>query len=128
MLFTIYITEIVSLLIDCFAHLYADDTVIYCIADTIELAIERLQLAFNTLQTVLAQLKLVLNADKTKFMVFTRAQNVDYSKLCLKTQKNSHIERVSEYKYLGIWLDDKVAFKLHVETLASKLHPKIGFL
>ena len=127
-LFTIYINEIVSLLTDCFAHLYADDTVIYCIADTIELAIERLQLAFNTLQTFFVQLKLVLNASKTKFMVFTRAQHVDYSNLCIKTLKGSHIDRVSEYKYLGIWLDDKVTFNLHVDTLASKLRQKIGFL
>ena len=127
-LFTIYINEIISFLIDCFAHLYADDTVIYCIADSIELAIERLQLAFNILQTVLAQLKLVLNANKTKFMVFTRAQHVDYSKLFIKTLKESHIERVSEYKYLGIWLDDKLTFKLHIDTLASKLRQKIGFL
>ena len=111
-LFTIYINEIVSALTDCYAHLYADDTVIYCIAVSLELAVERLQLAFNTLQTVLAQLKLVLNANKTKFMVFTRSNTVDYNNLCIKTVKDTLIERVSEYKYLGIWIDDIDFFQI----------------
>ena len=127
-LFTIFINEIIAALTDCLAHLYADDTVIYCIAYSLELAVERLQLAFNILQTVLAQLKLVLNASKTKFMVFTRSLNVDYSNLCIKTVKEAQIERVSKYKYLGIWLDDKLTFKFHIDTLASKLRQKIGFL
>ena len=61
-------------------------------------------------------------------MVFTRSQNVDYSNLCIKTVKGAQIERVSEYKYLGIWLDDKVTFKFHIDTLANKLRQKIGFL
>ena len=61
-------------------------------------------------------------------MVFTRSKTVDYSNLCIKTVKNTLIERVSEYKYLGIWLDDKLTFKFHIDTLASKLRQKIGFL
>ena len=33
-LFTIFINDIISSLHDCQAHLYADDTVLYCIADS----------------------------------------------------------------------------------------------
>ena len=61
-------------------------------------------------------------------MVFTRSNTVDYSNLCIKTVKDTLIERVSEYKYLGIWIDDKISFKFHIDTLASKLRQKIGFL
>ena len=61
-------------------------------------------------------------------MVFTWAKIIDCSKLCIKTLKGSPIEMVSEYKYLGIWLDDKVTFDLHIDTLASKLRQKNGFL
>ena len=38
------------------------------------------------------------------------------------------IERVTEYKYLGIWIDEKLTFKHHIELLAGKLRQKIGFL
>ena len=59
---------------------YADDTVIYCFAPTLNQAIENLQNAFIVVQNTLHQLKLVRNADKTKLMLFTgsraRPQNV----------------------------------------------------
>ena len=65
-LFTIFINDIVSTMDDCHAHSYADDTVLYCIADSIQLAMEKLQLSFNALQKALINLKLVFNAGKTK--------------------------------------------------------------
>ena len=47
---------------------YADDTVIYCSASTLNQALCQLQLAFNTVQHTLCDLKLVLNADKTHYV------------------------------------------------------------
>ena len=69
-LFTIYINDIASALENCNAHLYADDTVLSCSADTVQLAVENLQLSFTALQNALVDLKLGLNASKTKFMLF----------------------------------------------------------
>ena len=48
--------------------------------------------------------------------------------LHLNTFSRSPIERVTEYKYLGIWLDEKLTFKYHISDLATKLRQKIGFL
>ena len=42
------------------------------------------RLVFNTdLQVALSNHKLDLNADKTKFMLFTRAKNIDYDNLII---------------------------------------------
>ena len=60
-LFTIYINDIVSSLNGCQVQLYADDTVVYCIADSVQLANKNLQLSFTTLKRALIKLKLVLN-------------------------------------------------------------------
>lgn len=30
------------------------------------------------------------------------------------------IERVSSYKYLGFWLNDKLCFKKHIDEMKSK--------
>ena len=127
-LFTIYINNMVTKLKDCHSHLYADDTVIYCIANSVQLAMEKLQHAFNTLQDALIALKLVLNSSKTKFMIFSRAQNINYDFLHINTFNGSPIERVTEYKYLGIWLDDQLTFKYHISDLTTRLRQKIGFL
>ena len=127
-LFTVFINDIISPLHDCQAHLYADDTVLYCIADSTQLAIENFQLSFIVLQKALINLKLVLNAGKTKCMLFSRARNASTDNLHLSTLSGSCIERVTEYKYLGVWLDEKLTFKYHVDILAFKLRQKVGFL
>ncbi len=38
------------------------------------------------------------------------------------------IERVSIYKYLGIWLDEKLAVDVHINYLVKRLKPRLGFL
>lgn len=43
-------------------HLYADDSVIYTYAPSIEQAVQELQIVFNSLQTALLSFKLILNA------------------------------------------------------------------
>ena len=37
------------------------------------------------------------------------------------------LQVVSYYKYLGIWLDDCLTFKLHVTNLLKKLRVRLGF-
>ncbi len=61
-------------------------------------------------------------------MLFTRNKNVNYEGLHIHPVNGLDIERVSEYKYLGIWLDEKLTFKYHVDYLVCKLQQKIGFL
>lgn len=55
-LFTIYINNIVSSITNCHIHLYADDTVLYCFADSVQVAVDHLQLCFNSRQTELTNL------------------------------------------------------------------------
>ncbi len=50
-------------------------------------------------------------------MLFTRTRDTDYI----------YIEGVTEYKYLGIWLDEKLTFNYYIVNFVSKLHQKIGF-
>ena len=52
-LFTLYINELISSITCCHAHLYADDTIVYCTADTPQAATDNLQLSFNLLQDTL---------------------------------------------------------------------------
>ena len=53
-------------------------------------------------------------------MIFSRARDP------ILTGHN--IERVSENKYLGIWLNQKLTFKFHNNILVSKLRQEIGYL
>lgn len=53
-------------------HLYADDSIIYSLAPSVEQALINLQDDFCIIQRTLSNLKLVLNPGKSKYMIFTK--------------------------------------------------------
>lgn len=55
---------------DARMHLYADDMEVYCQAKSVISVPKCLQSAFDSIQSDILQLKLVLNADKTKATLF----------------------------------------------------------
>uniref|UniRef100_A0AAX7U0Q4 Reverse transcriptase domain-containing protein n=1 Tax=Astatotilapia calliptera TaxID=8154 RepID=A0AAX7U0Q4_ASTCA len=66
LLFIMYINDLGQNVSNASMHFYADDTVIYSFGSNFEKAIESLQKAFDVVQHTLLELKLVLNAEKTK--------------------------------------------------------------
>lgn len=56
-------------------HFYGDDTVIYCSAPTQYQALCQLQLVIDTVQHTFHDLKLILNADKTKLMMLKKIRH-----------------------------------------------------
>ena len=86
-----------------------------------------LQNAFIVFQNTLLQLKLVLNADKTKCVLFTNSRNGPLNIASVVTLEGSEIQFVNSYKYLGILIDDSLTFKPHVLYLVRKLRLKLGF-
>lgn len=84
--------------INFFSCWFADDTVLFFFANAAHSATEILQQAFDKLQDAFFNLKLVLHENKTKLDV------VD-NRLHITTLNGHSIEWVSEYKYLGLWLD-----------------------
>ncbi len=125
LLFTIYVNNLGQNISNATLHLYADDTVIYSCAATLVHAVEHLQNAFFVMQNTLHELKLVLNADKTKLMLFTNSKSS--ANVPVYTANGKEIEVVKSYKYLGIVLDDSLHFKPHVQYLVRKLRLKLGF-
>ena len=70
--------------------------------------------------------KLILNATKTKIMVFrTRGRgNVSLSVEINQT----HITQVTEFNFLGIIFDEHLSWKSHIDALRVKLSRAIGVL
>lgn len=63
-LFSIYINNLGAGLSPTKVHLYADDTILYTFASSVQEAVNYLQSAFNKIQNSLVGLRLVLNAKK----------------------------------------------------------------
>ena len=60
-------------------------------------------------------------------MVFSKARSQLLDNCSILSLDGKSIERVSSYKYLGIWIDDKLSFKVHINTLVKKLKVKLVF-
>ena len=48
-------------------------------------------------------------------MFFSKSCNNVTDDLCISTLDGATIDRVPAYKYLGIWIDEKLSFKNEVE-------------
>ncbi len=126
-LFNIYVNDIALAAGDSHVHLYADDTIIYTFSSSLTSALSSLQASFTRIQHAFSSLRLVLNTNKTKCMLFNR--NLLYVENLPKiiSSDGSEIICVECYKYLCIWLDSKLSFETHINVLLRKVKSRIGF-
>lgn len=124
-LFSLYVDKILRDVDDTIA--YADDMVIIeADSDPVQLQ-ANLERKFLLFKQAADSLKLKINIDKTKLMVF-RGPSGDYfprewkriRSIKLAISNDMRIERVEEFKYLGVWLDPMLKFDLHVKRTAAK--------
>ena len=69
--------------------------------------------------------RLTLNCNKTVYMLFERHLNGPDLNLMLN---DVLIPRVGFTKFLGLWIDDKLTWQIHVEKLLLKLKSRLGML
>ena len=126
LLFIIYINDITNACKYFEPILYADDTSLYSSSLNIndENDVSILNNELNEIYCWLSCNKLSLNIAKTKFMIFT-PKNKNVLSPILKI-KNNIIERVSEFCFLGVNLDDKMTWNSHINKIASKISRTVG--
>ena len=126
LIFILYVNDIEGVVTDCQLSLYADDTVMYYAHSSyIELMMTIRDDVHSTSQWLNLN-KLTLNTKKTKFMVFgskTRLRLCDDIPILIN---GDIIERVTEFKYLGIYLDETLNFDKHIKYVHNKASDKLG--
>lgn len=124
-LFIMYINDLIKYIINLFANeckiqLFADDTLLYVIGET-EAEIEfKLQSVFIAVQEWLRVNKLIMNVEKTKFMILHSGRNIEERETKLFTTDLKEIQRVYKMKYLGVIIDSKLNFKDYIEYIVKK--------
>lgn len=128
-----YINDLIKYIINLFANeckiqLFADDTLLYVIGET-EAEIEfKLQSVFIAVQEWLRVNKLIMNVEKTKFMILHSGRNIEERETKLFTTDLKEIQRVYKMKYLGVIIDSKLNFKDYIEYIVKKTGKKINML
>ena len=105
---------------------YADDIVIYQKIirpkNARPLTIRPLQEALNSLTKCINNLGLKISIDKTKAL----CTKLNTDNLGMLTLNNVPLQWASEYKYLGVHIDDKLNFKAHISHLETKALKRIN--
>uniref|UniRef100_A0A8K9UW94 Reverse transcriptase domain-containing protein n=1 Tax=Oncorhynchus mykiss TaxID=8022 RepID=A0A8K9UW94_ONCMY len=125
-LFSVYINDVALAAGDSLIHLYADDTILYTSGPSLDTVLTNLQTSVNAIQLFFRGLQLLLNASKTKCMLFNRSLPTPACPPSITTLDGFDLEYVGNYKYLGVWLDCKLTFQTHIKHLQSK--SRTGFL
>lgn len=128
-LFLLYINDIVNCIQKCKIQLFADDTLIYYIGNSVEEVVDVINRELVNIQKWLNNNSLILNVNKTHFMVVKNKYNFVntfiHQGLFIN---NENIKQVSECKYLGIFIDDNLTFSQHALYITKKISKKVNLL
>ena len=103
-LFSVYINDVALDAGDSLIHLYTD-SILHTSGPSLDTVLTNLQMSFNAIQLSFRGLQLLLNASKTKCMLFNRSLPAPARLSSISTLDGSDLEYVDNYKYLGVCLD-----------------------
>ena len=119
--FILYINDIFdSTYFDCV--LFADDAALIISAKTLKKLTKLLKTESNKFFDWLVTNKLTLNYKKTKYMIFHKKGISKHllKMINLNINKNN-IKQVATFKYLGVYLDNMLSWREHIQNLTTKL-------
>ena len=128
LLFILYINDIVT----CSALnalLFADDAVLILNHDNLKSLEKKFNAEVKKLHQWFVSNKLTLNLKKTKFMLFSKKKLKKNNEKKFKININKYsIKQVSEMKYLGVIMDNKLNWHNHIQYICTKVAKAAGII
>jgi len=136
-MFLIYINDLLQLDLYSSIYAYADDTALVCAAYNRESLLNKINLDLAKVSQWLIDNKLLINTSKTKCILFfdqyvSNASRQNMFKLnchshqCIYKCECFNIEIVESVKYLGLYIDQHLNWRIYIEHLSKKLR-KINY-
>ncbi len=97
--------------------LYADDGAVWKRGRNLGNVVKGIQESINEDERWSVEWGLKFSVPKTQYMVFTKKKKMEQMTLKLYDQS---LERVTEFKYLGLIFDEKVTWKRHIKKIENK--------
>ena len=128
LLFVLYINDLPQCLENSSINMYADNTVLYFTSLCSPEINKVVQDDLNRVAKWIECNKLILYHSKTKTMLFGSRQNLAKSpNFCIQLH-GKILEKVRKFSYLGVFLDETLSWKDHVEYVSSKVSSRLGLL
>ena len=108
--------------------MYADDTVIYYSGSHVNAIRKNLQEDLKRVEQWLTSNRLILNQSKTKGLLLGTRQLLQTSSDFVLQIQGKDIERVTNFDYLGVILDEQLHWKEHTDSICNKVNKRLGLL
>ena len=126
LLFLLYINDMAKISILLFLSQFADDsTITYFSKISVEHAKEVIEKELKIVLEWLAANKLIINLGKTQLMVFSNSPRRDPVSI---TVNNQIINEITETKFLGVILDNKLCWNAHIKHISNKMSKSVSIL
>ena len=126
LLFLIYVNDLPNVSDMLFTVMFADDTSMFVNVENLSTLETQLNSELKHVSTWLQVNKLSLNVDKSCFIVFKTVKKSDLKvNICINDKR---LSRVSQVKFLGTIIDDKLTWKPHIDYISKKLSKAIAIM
>ena len=106
---------------------YADDVGLYSTNRSLELATENVQTALNTVMKWCSQWQVIMNAQKTQVILFSKCPSHKKENVKLKIY-NQVIPTITQATYLGVVFDSKLLWEQQITKIANKTYARLNLL
>ena len=126
-LFSAFINDLPSILPPDSTVLFADDTTIYIVSDSVSKVHSSLQLCLDLANLWLQRNGLKINAGKTKSMLIHSRRKIVDGNLTLNVDDRS-VECVQSFKFLGVIINDTLTWVDHISMVCKKVSRSLNLL
>ena len=106
--------------------IFADDTNVFIKSDNLQQLQKLCQSTINEISEWLLANRLTVNVDKTCYMIFLPTHASSQSVNLDLTINKLKLLKVSSIKFLGMQIDDKLEWKLHIQEISQVLRRYVG--
>ena len=127
LLFLLYINDLANVSTTLHFILFADDTNIFYSNHSCTSLMEIVNLELTLISQWFLANRLTLNVEKTNFINFKSHRKIKPVNLAL-TLEGSPIRQVDSTKFLGVFLDQHLSWKTHINYISQKIAKNIGII
>ncbi|MCG7878799.1 MAG: reverse transcriptase domain-containing protein [Candidatus Thiodiazotropha endolucinida] len=99
---------------------FADDGTIWRTGENVKILVEQLEGDLKKIVEWTKRWRMKVNVDKTEFCVFSRSLGINDTDDIEIIMNNKKIKKSSAPKLLGVTLDSKLTFRLHIDSIERK--------
>jgi hypothetical protein len=122
LLFLLYINDLPKIINDkTVPVLFTDDTSLLVTSSNYDDLQQKINTAFHNISKWFKANQLSINFNKTDYIQFTASNNNPLTEIRVAYDKEQ-ITSLSNIKFVGIYIDDKISRKHHIEQISPKLN------